>query len=57
MDHYVEYKKPRAEVGKLSRKISRENSKKFVKSVKHDITGPQRRGFRVFKNLQATENV
>jgi uncharacterized protein YqgV (UPF0045/DUF77 family) len=52
MDHFVEYKKLQAKVWKLSRKIRREDWKNFVKSLEHDISEPESRGFRVLKKVK-----
>jgi hypothetical protein len=53
---YIKYKKRRAEVTRLTRKIRRDDWDKFVKSLEHDITGTQRRGFKIFKKLQLETN-
>jgi hypothetical protein len=52
LQHYIEYKKLRANVSKLSRKYRRQMWDKFVKSLERDIAGPQRRGFKISKKLQ-----
>ena len=55
MDHYIEHKKHRAIVRKITRKQRRNDSDKFVKTLERDITGTQRRGFKIFKQLQLQE--
>jgi hypothetical protein len=54
IEHYTEYKKHRVIVRKMTRR-QRADWDKFVKTVKWDTTGTQRRGFRVFKQLQLQE--
>ena len=51
----IEYKKHRAIVRKMTRKQRRDDWDKFVKTLERDITGTQRRGFKVFKQLQLQE--
>jgi hypothetical protein len=48
----IQHQKLSAKVRKLSRKYRRADWDKFVKSLERDITGPQRRGFKIFKKLQ-----
>ena len=55
MERYTEYKKHRAIVRKMTRKQRREDWDKFVKTLERDITGTQRRGFKIFKQLQLQE--
>jgi hypothetical protein len=43
-------------VRKLSRKTRRNDLDKSVKSLEKDITGPQRREFRIFKKTATSEN-
>ena len=52
MEHYIEYKRQRAIVEKMTRKPKRDDWDKFVKILERDITGTQRRGFKIFKQLQ-----
>jgi hypothetical protein len=53
---HITYKKLRAEVRKITRRIRRNDWDKFVKSLGRDITGPQRRGFKILKKLQLEVN-
>jgi len=39
----------------MTRKQRREDWDKFVKTLERDITGTQRRGFKIFKQLQLQE--
>ena len=55
MEHYIEYKKHRAIVRKITRNQRRDDWDKFVKTLERDITGTQRRGFKIFKQLQLEE--
>jgi len=55
VERYTEYKKHRAIVRKMTRKQRREDWDKFVKTLERDITGTQRRGFKIFKQLQLQE--
>jgi hypothetical protein len=52
MEQYVEYKKHRAIVRKMTRKQRREDWDKFVKTLERDITGTQRRGCKIFKSVK-----
>jgi hypothetical protein len=42
-------------VCKLSRKAKRESWEQFIRRLERDVTGSQRYGFRVFKNLESEE--
>ena len=55
MEHYIEYKKNRAIIRKMTRRQRRDDWEKFVKTLERDITGPQRRGFKIFKQIQLQE--
>ena len=55
VEHYIEYKRHRAIVRKMTRGQRREDWDKFVKTLERDITGTQRRGFKIFKQLQLQE--
>ena len=55
MEHYTEYKKHRAIVRKMTRKQRRDDWDIFLKTLERDITGTQRRGFKIFKQLQLRE--
>ena len=62
VEHYREYKKHRAIVKKMTRRQRRDDWDKFVETMKRDITGTQRdiigtqrRGFKIFKQLQLQE--
>ena len=55
VEHYTEYKKHRAIVRKMTRKQRRNDWDKFVKTLERDTTGTQRRGFKIFKQLQQQE--
>ena len=52
---YIEYKRHRGIVRKMTRRQSRDYWDKFVKILERDITGTQRRGFKIFKQLQLQE--
>jgi hypothetical protein len=55
VEHFTEYKKQRAIVRTMTQK-QRGDWEKFVKSLERDITGmQQRRGFKIFKQLQFQE--
>ena len=45
----------RAIIRKITRKQRRDDWDKFVKILERDITGTQRRGFKIFKQLQLQE--
>jgi len=53
--YYIEYKRNRAIVRKMTRSQRRDDWDKFVKTLERDITGTQRRGFKIFKQLQMQE--
>ena len=60
MEQYIEYKKHRAIVRKMTRKQRRDDWDKFVKTLERDITGTQRditgtqrRGFKIFKQIHS----
>jgi len=55
VEQYIEYKKHRAIVRKMTRRQRRDDWDKFVKTLEMDITGTQRRGFKIFKQLQLQE--
>jgi hypothetical protein len=55
VEHYIEYKKQQAVVRKMTRKQQRDDWEKFIKSLERDITGTQRLGFKIFKQLQLQE--
>jgi hypothetical protein len=55
VQHFIEYKKQRAIVRKMTRKQRRDNWEKFVKSLERDITGTQGLGFKMYKHLQLQE--
>jgi hypothetical protein len=55
VENYVEHKKHRAIVRKIKRRQRREDWDKFVKTLERDTTGTQRRGFKIFKQLQMFE--
>jgi len=55
VEHYTEYKKHRAIVRKMTRKQRRDDWDKFVKTLERDITGTQRQGFKIFKQLHLQE--
>ena len=57
VEHCIEYKKHRAIVRKMTRRQRREDWDKFIKTLERDITGTQRRGFKIFKWLQLQERV
>jgi hypothetical protein len=53
---HIKYKKLRAEVSKITRRIWQNDWDKFVKSLEQDITDPQRRGFKILKKPQLEVN-
>jgi hypothetical protein len=55
VEHFIEYKKQQAIIRKMTRKQRRDDWEKFVKSLERDITGTQRLGFKIFKQLQLQE--
>jgi len=55
VDYYIEHKRHRAIVRKMTRNQRRDDWDKFVKTLERDITGTQRRGFKIFKQLQMQE--
>jgi len=55
VEHYTEYKRHPTIVRKMTRKQRRDDWDKFVKTLERDITGTQRRGFKIFKQLQLQE--
>ena len=57
VDYYLEYKRHRAIVRKVTQMQRRDDWDKFVKTLERDITGTQRRGFKIFKQLQLQERV
>jgi len=54
--HYIEYKRHRAIVRKMTRRQRREDWDKFVKTLERDITGTQRRGFKIINPLNPELN-
>jgi len=55
VEHHIEYKRHRAIVRKMTRRQRRDDWDKFVKTLERDTTGTQRRGFKIFKQLQLHE--
>jgi len=55
VDYYIEYKRHRAIVRKMTRRQRRDDWDKFVKALERDITETQRRGFKIFKQLHLRE--
>ena len=55
MDYYIEYKRHRAIVRKMTRRQRRDDWDKFVKTLERDKTGTQRRGFKIYKQLHLQE--
>ena len=55
VDYYIEYKRHRTIVRKMTRKQRRDDWDKFVKTLERDITGTQRRGFKMFQQLHLQE--
>ena len=55
VEHYIEYKRHRTIERKMTRKQKRDYWDKFVKTFERDITGAQRRGLKIFKQLQLQE--
>ena len=55
MEDYVEYKRHRAKIRKMTRRQRRDDWDKFVKTLERCVTGIQRRGFKIFKQLQLHE--
>ena len=54
VDYYIEYKRHRAIVRKMTWR-QRRDWDKFVKTLERDITGTQRWGFKIFEQLQLQE--
>jgi hypothetical protein len=54
VEQYIEHKKHRAIVRKMTQR-QRDDWDKSVKTLERDITGTQRRGFKIFKQLQLQE--
>ena len=55
MEPYIEYKRHRAIVRKMTRRQRSEDWDNFVKILERDVTGTQRRGFKMIKQLQLQE--
>jgi hypothetical protein len=55
VEHYIEYKRHRAIVRKMTGRKRRNDWDKFIKTLERDITGTQTRGFKIFKQLQLQE--
>jgi len=55
MDYYIEYKRHGAIVRKMTQGQRRDDWEKFVKTLERDVTGTQRRGFKIFTQLQMQE--
>ena len=55
VDYYIEYKRHRAIVRKMTQSQRRDDWDKFVKTLGRDIIGTQRWGFKIFKQLQMQE--
>ena len=55
MDYYIEYKRHPEIVSKMTRRQRRDDLDKFVKTLERDTRGTQRRGFKIFKQLQLQE--
>ena len=56
MEHYIEYKKHEAIVMKMTRRQGRDDWDIFVKALERDITGTQRRGFKIINPLNPELN-
>ena len=46
MEHYIEYKRRRAIVRKMTRRQRRDDWDEFVKTLEREITGTQRQSFK-----------
>jgi len=55
VEQYIEYEKHQAIVRKMTRRQRKDDWDKFVKTLERDITRKQRRGFKIFKQLQLQE--
>jgi len=55
VDYYIKYKRHKAIVRKTTRRQRRDDWDKFVKTLERDVTGTQRRGCKIFKQLQLQE--
>jgi len=55
VDYYIEYKRHRAILRKMTRSQRKDDWDKFVKTLERNIIGTQRRGFKIFKQLQMQE--
>jgi hypothetical protein len=51
LQQHIKYKKLTADIKKLTRRTQRVDWDKFVKSLVCDLTGLQRRGFKILKKL------
>jgi hypothetical protein len=49
-EDYIDYKRKRAIVRKLSRESNKESWEQFIKRLQHDVTGAQ--SFKAFRNLR-----
>jgi len=52
VDYYIEYKRHRAVVSKMTQRQRRDDWDKSVKTLERDITETQRRGFKIFKQKE-----
>ena len=55
VEHYIAYKRHRAIVRKMTRRQRRDDWDKIVKILERNTTGTQRRGYKIFKQLQLHE--
>ena len=53
LQDHIEYKQQRATVRKLTRQVQKESWEQFVKRLEKDLTGRQKFGFKIFKNLNS----
>ena len=56
VERYIEYKRHREIVRKITRRQRRDDWDKFVKILERHRTGTQRRGFKIFKDLHLQES-
>ena len=57
VEHYIEHKRHRAIVRKMTRGPRREDWDKFVKTLERDITGTQRRGFKYLNSYNCKKEI
>ena len=56
VDYYIEYKRHRAIVRKMTRIQRRDDWDKFLKTLERDVTGTQRRGFKYLNSYKCKKD-